>query len=175
MADARNLLTFNGVTPRVAAGAWVADEAILIGDVTVADGASVFYRAVLRGDMDSISIGAGTNVQDGVVIHADPGTPVVLGAGISVGHSAVLHGCTVRDDCLIGMSATVLNGAVIGHGSLIAAGAVVLEGTEIPPGSLVAGVPAKVRRSLTESEHDSIALNAAAYRDLAKAHAALRG
>ena len=109
----------------------------------------MFFGAVLRGDVDSISIGARSNIQDNVSVHCDSGIPTTVGAGVSVGHSAVLHGCTVEDDCLIGMSATVLNHAVIGAGSLVAAGSVVLEGTIVPPNSLVAGVPAKVRRELT--------------------------
>ena len=108
-------------------------------------------------------LGADANLQDAVVCHVDAGFPLTVGRGVSVGHGAVLHGCTVGDDSLIGMGATVLNGAVIGAGSLVAAGAVVLEGTVVPPGSLVAGVPAKVRRELTEPERDGIRRNASAY------------
>lgn len=157
-------------TPSIAPRAWVAPNATVIGEVSVAEDASVFYGAVLRGDMDSITVGARSNLQDNVVVHCDTDVPTVIGSGVSVGHSAVLHGCTVEDDCLIGMSATVLNRAVIGAGSLVAAGAVVLEGTVIPPGSLVAGVPAKVRRQLTADELGHIHHNAARYVELSRAH-----
>ena len=129
----------------------------------------------VRADTAAISVGAGSNLQDNVVLHADPGFPCSVGAGVSVGHAAVVHGCTVEDDCLIGMGATVLNGAVIGSGSLVAAGAVVLEGTVVPPRSLVAGVPAKVRRELTDEEFDGVKQNAARYVELARAHRELHG
>ncbi len=167
------ILGFDGHAPSIADEAWIAATATVIGSVSVADEASVFYGAVLRGDMDSITLGMRSNLQDNVVVHCDTGVPTVIGAGVSVGHSAVLHGCRVEDDCLIGMSATVLNGAVIGAGSLVAAGAVVLEGTVIPPGSLVAGVPAKVRRQLTDDELAHIRGNAANYVELSRAHRAL--
>ena len=150
-------------TPSIPESAWVAPNATLIGAVTLAEGASVFYGAVLRADVDSISLGEGSNIQDNVVVHGDPGKPATIGAMVSVGHGAVLHGCTIEDGCLIGMGATVLNLAVIGTGSLVAAGAVVLEGTVVPPGSLVAGVPAKVRRELTEEERAGIRDNAQRY------------
>ncbi len=130
--------------------------------MTLGESASVFYGAVLRADIDAISIGDRSNVQDNVAMHVDRGVPLTIGSGVSVGHGAVVHGCTIEDDCLIGMGSTVLNGAVIGSGSLVAAGAVVLEGTVVPPGSLVAGVPGKVRRELTEAERHSITENAAA-------------
>jgi len=164
------ILSFDGSTPTVSESAWVAPNATVIGRVRLGESSSVFYGAVLRADVDTIKIGAGSNLQDNVVVHCDSGIPTTVGAGVSVGHSAVLHGCTVEDDCLIGMSATVLNGAVIGAGSLVAAGAVVLEGAVIPPGSLVAGVPAKVRRELTEDELAKVKHNAAHYVDLSRAH-----
>jgi len=166
------VLAFEGHTPVLAEGAWAAPGASLIGRVTLAARASVFYGAVVRADADAISIGEGSNVQDNVSIHADFGKPTTVGAGVSIGHNAVLHGCTVEDDCLVGMSATVLNGAVIGRGSLIAAGSVVLEGTVVPPGSLVAGLPAKVRRPLTDAEIEGIRANAAYYVTLAAGHGA---
>jgi carbonic anhydrase/acetyltransferase-like protein (isoleucine patch superfamily) len=159
-------------TPSVHPDAWVAPGAVLAGAVTVGAGSSVWYTAVLRADLDTVTLGARTNIQDGAVLHADPGFPLRLGDGVSVGHRAVLHGCTVEDDVLVGMGAVVLNGASVGAGSLIAAGAVVLEGTQIPPGSLVAGVPAKVRRELRPDEADGLRLNAAVYCDLAAVHAA---
>ncbi len=162
-----------GTEPTVDATAWVAPTATLIGDVELHARASVFYGAVLRADRDRIVIGAGSNLQDNVTVHGDPGSPTILGRGVSVGHAAVLHGCTIGDDCLIGMSATVLNGAVIGDESLVAAGAVVLEGTVVPPRSLVAGVPAKVRRELSDDEVAAIRRNAETYLMLSSEHAGI--
>ena len=164
-------IPFQGKHPEVDATAWIAPSATVIGAVTIGARTGVFYGAVVRGDTSSIVIGAGSNLQDGVVVHADPGFPATIGNGVSVGHSAVLHGCTIEDDCLIGMGAIVLNGAVIGAGSMIAAGALVLEGASIPAGSLVAGVPGKVRRELTADEHQKLLYNASHYVDLSAAHA----
>ncbi|MEU8251382.1 gamma carbonic anhydrase family protein [Nonomuraea sp. NPDC048916] len=157
------LISFAGVRPTLAEDAWVAPGAIVAGAVTLASRSSVWFTAVIRADGDTVHVGEDSNLQDGVVVHADPGFPVTLGRGVSVGHRAVLHGCAVDDDVLIGMGAVVLNGARIGRGTLVAAGAVVLEGTVIPPGSLVAGVPGKVRRALTETEVDRIRDNAGSY------------
>ena len=167
------ILPFGEHTPTIADDAFVAPGATLIGNVTLASGSSVFYGAVLRGDTDSIRLGDNSNLQDNVVVHCDAGVPTSIGANVSVGHGAVVHGCTVEDDCLIGMGATIMNHAVIGAGSLVAGGAVVLEGTVIPPRSLVAGVPAKVRRELSDDELDGIRANAAHYVELARAHRAL--
>lgn len=164
-----------GHEPHVDATAWVAPNATLIGQVRIHARASVFYGAVLRGDRDLIEVGEGSNLQDNVTVHGDPGKPTIVGRGVSVGHNAMLHGCVVEDDCLIGMSSTVLNGAVIGRESLVAAGAVVLEGTIVPPRSLVAGVPAKVRRELTDDEVAANRRNAETYLMLAAEHAALEG
>lgn len=161
-------------TPNVADSAWVADNATLVGDVTVGERSSVWYGAVLRSDAEPIILGVGTNVQDGCVVHVDVGFPATLGNGVSVGHGAVLHGCTIEDDVLVGMHATVLNGARIGAGSLVAAGALVLQGSQIPPGSLVAGVPAKVRRELTAEEAGNLLVNATTYVELARRHAAAK-
>ncbi len=147
----------------------------MIGDVTLQAGASVWYGAVLRGDVERISVGARSNIQDNCTLHADPGFPVTIGERVSVGHNAVVHGATVEDDCLIGMGATVLNGAVIGAGSLVAAQALVPQGMRVPPGSLVAGVPAKVRRELTEEERQGVTLNGTHYAELAKAHQEIHG
>ncbi len=133
----------------------------------------MFYGAVVRADMDSVVLGPGSNLQDNVVVHTDYGFPTAIGSGVSVGHAAVVHGCTVEDDCLIGMHATVLNGARIGSGSLIAAGTVILEGTDVPPRSLVAGVPGRVRRELSDAEYERVVTNAQIYRQLATAHRAL--
>ena len=166
------IVPFNGATPAVAITAFVAPNATLIGAVTLGENSSVFYGSVLRADTDSITIGDGSNVQDNVSMHTDSGLQLVVGKGVSIGHGAVIHGCIIQDDCLIGMSATILNRAVVGAGSLVAAGAVILEDTVIPPGSLVAGVPAKVRRELTPEERDGLKLNATHYVELAAAHRA---
>lgn len=166
--------TIFGHTPQVDATAFVAENATLIGDVHVHADAVVMYGAVLRADRDRIELGEGSNLQDNVSVHGDPGKPTIVGRGVSVGHAAMLHGCTIEDDCLIGMSATVLNGAVIGRESLVAAGTVVLEGTVVPPRSLVAGVPGKVRRELTDDEVAGIRRNAETYRMLGAEHTAAR-
>ncbi|GIG59970.1 gamma carbonic anhydrase family protein [Longispora fulva] len=162
-----------GREPAVDPTAFVAPTAVVLGAVTIGPGASVWYGAVLRGDAESITIGADTNIQDNCTVHSDPSFPAVLGDRITVGHNAVLHGCVVEDDVLVGMSATVLNGAHIGEGSLIAAGAVVPQGMVVPAGSLVAGVPAKVKRELTEDERSLIKANGEGYLVLAQAHAAI--
>ncbi|MET7324184.1 gamma carbonic anhydrase family protein [Streptomyces sp. NPDC005549] len=159
-----------GKDPKVDADAFVAPTASVVGDVTLHAGASVWYGAVLRGDVERISVGASSNVQDNCTLHADPGFPVTVGERVSIGHNAVVHGATVEDDCLIGMGATVLNGAVIGAGSLVAAQALVPQGMRVPPGSLVAGVPAKVKRELTEEERQGVTLNGTMYAALAGQH-----
>lgn len=164
------ILPFDGVLPDIDPFAYIAPTATLIGRVRVEADAVVMFGAVLRGDRDDIVLGRGSNLQDNVVVHCDPGSPAVIGAGVSVGHGAVVHGCTIGDDVLIGMHATVLNGATIGAGSLVAGGAVVLEGMRVPPRSLVAGVPAKVRRELSDDEIDRIRANAATYRTLGEAY-----
>ena len=162
-ADA-SVLALPGKTPSIDASAFVASGARLIGDVSLGEGASVWYNAVLRADGDSIRIGPGSNLQDNVSVHVDPGHPTLIGENVSVGHNAVVHGCTIGDGSLIGMGSVVLSGAVIGDGCLVAAGAVVLERSVMPAGSLVAGVPAKVRRELTDEERAGILRNAETYR-----------
>jgi carbonic anhydrase/acetyltransferase-like protein (isoleucine patch superfamily) len=159
-----------GREPRIGTETFVAPTASVIGDVTLQAGASVWYGAVLRGDVERIEVGAQANIQDNCTLHADPGFPVSIGERVSVGHNAVVHGATVGDDCLIGMGATVLNGAVIGAGSLVAAQALVPQGMQVPPGSLVAGVPAKVKRQLTDEEREGVTLNGTLYAELAKSH-----
>ncbi|WP_432034815.1 gamma carbonic anhydrase family protein [Streptomyces cucumeris] len=161
-----------GREPKVDPEAFAAPTSVVIGEVSVAPEASVWYHAVLRGDTAPISVGAQSNIQDNCTVHADPGFPAGVGERVSVGHNAVLHGCTVEDDVLIGMGATVLNGAHIGAGSLVAAQALVPQGMQVPPNSLVAGVPAKVRRELTEEERESIRFNATGYVELARQHRA---
>jgi carbonic anhydrase/acetyltransferase-like protein (isoleucine patch superfamily) len=165
------ILRLNGASPAIDPSAWVAPNATVVGRVTVGRRSSIWYTAVIRADLDSIAIGAESNIQDGAVLHADPGSPLSIGDGVSVGHRAVLHGCTIEDGVLVGMGAVVMNGAVIGTGSLIAAGAVVVEGTQVPAGSLVAGLPGKVRRELTGAEREEISRNASAYGKLAATHA----
>lgn len=160
------IVPFNGKTPKVADSAFVADNATLIGDVEIGENASVFFGAVLRGDVAPIRIGAGSNVQDNVVIHVDADHPAVVGKDVSIGHLAMIHGCTVKDGALVGMSATVLNGAVVGAGALVSAGAVVLENAQIPERSLAAGVPAKVRRELHPEE--DMSENSAKYVELSR-------
>jgi carbonic anhydrase/acetyltransferase-like protein (isoleucine patch superfamily) len=160
---ARILTIADMPAPVVDDRAFVAAGAVIVGNVRLEAGSSVWYNAVLRAEAEPIVLGTDSNLQDTVVCHVDAGFPLTIGRGVSVGHGAVLHGCTVEDGCLIGMGATVLNGAVIGTGSLVAAGALVLEGSIVPPGSLVAGVPGKVRRELTDDERAGIRGNALAY------------
>lgn len=168
-------IPFGGVAPEIDDTAYIAETATLVGRVTVKAGASVWFGAVMRGDTDDLVLGERSNLQDNAVVHADPGSPAIIGAGVSIGHGAVVHGCRIEDGCLIGMHATVLNRAVIGAQSLVAAGAVVLEDTVIPPRSLVAGVPAKVRRELTDDEVAGLAINADTYAARAIEYANLRG
>ena len=164
------LLPFRDTHPDVDPSAFVAADATVIGAVRLGAQSSVFYGAVLRADTSTITVGARSNLQDGVVVHADPHFPTVIGNGVTAGHRAVLHGCSVEDDCLIGMGALVLNGATIGAGSLVAAGTVVLGGTTVPPGSLIAGVPGTVRRTLTDDEQARIRRSATRYVELSRAH-----
>jgi carbonic anhydrase/acetyltransferase-like protein (isoleucine patch superfamily) len=166
------ILALEGHTPRLHPESWVAPNASVIGNVTLAEKASVWYSATLRAEFDPIEIGPGSNVQDSATIHADPGFPVVIGARVTVGHNAVLHGCTVEDGCLIGMGAVIGNGATVGAGSLVAPGAVLPQGMIVPPRSLVAGVPAKVRRELSADEIAVSSINAPAYEYLIGVHCA---
>ncbi|MDX6220842.1 MAG: hypothetical protein QOJ48_2523 [Frankiales bacterium] len=163
-------ISVGGSSPEVDPTAWVAPDAVLAGAVTIGPEASVWYATVIRGDGDTIRVGARSNIQDGCVLHTDPGLQLVVGAGVSVGHRAVLHGCVVEDDVLIGMGAIVMNGAHIGTGSLVAAGALVTEGTKIPPRSLVVGAPAKVRREVSDDELEMVRYNATHYVALARTH-----
>jgi carbonic anhydrase/acetyltransferase-like protein (isoleucine patch superfamily) len=142
----------NGVSPRLGASVWIAGSADVIGDVALGEHCSVWFGAVLRGDNEPMCFGARTNVQDGAVCHSDDGKPLVVGADCTIGHRAILHGCTIGDGSLIGMGATVLNGAVIGSSSLVGANALVTEGKVFPPRSLIVGTPAKAIRTLTDDE-----------------------
>jgi carbonic anhydrase/acetyltransferase-like protein (isoleucine patch superfamily) len=160
--------------PEIDSEAFVAPTAVVVGKVTMGPRSSIWYGAIARADAEVIDIGADSNVQDGSTLHSDPGYPLVIGRGVTVGHNVVLHGARVDDDVLVGMGSTVLNGAHIGSGSIIAAGAVVMQGAEIPPNSLVAGVPAKVRRETTEDDRTAIRANAESYTGRLDQHRAVR-
>jgi carbonic anhydrase/acetyltransferase-like protein (isoleucine patch superfamily) len=153
--------------------AWVADSAVLIGDVTLEAGASLWPTAVARGDVCPVVIGQGSNVQDGAVLHGDPGQPVLIGADVTVGHRAVIHGATLTDGCLIGIGAIVLNGVTVGEGALVAAGSVVTR--DVPAGALVMGAPAQVRRELSQEAIADQREHARRYRKLAMVHAGRGG
>lgn len=154
---------FGDAHPSIAASAWVAESAHVIGDVALAEGASVWFGAVLRGDNTRLQIGARTNIQDGAVLHSDAGQPLTLGDNVTVGHQAMLHGCTVGDGSLIGIQAIVLNGARIGKSCLVAAGAVVTEGKQFDDGWLIVGAPARAVRPLTPEQLEGLARSAAGY------------
>ena len=161
----------NGMThPTIHSTAFVHPAAHVIGNVTLGARVSVWPTAVLRGDSDAITIGEDSNVQDGTIVHVDPGVPCVIGARVAIGHRAIVHGATVHDDCLIGMGAILLNGVVVGSGSIVGAGAVCREGMEIPPNSLVVGVPAKVIRPTRDVERERIAHTVQAYLSLQVEH-----
>jgi carbonic anhydrase/acetyltransferase-like protein (isoleucine patch superfamily) len=136
--------------------AWIAPGAVVVGDVTIGEESSVWFTAVIRGDTDPITVGRRTNVQDGAILHADPGFPCRVGDGVTIGHGAIVHGCQIGDNVLIGMRAVVMNGARIGENSIVGVGAVVLEGMEVPAGSLVVGLPARVRKELSAEEIERI-------------------
>lgn len=146
------ILPYKDKTPRIDPSAYVAPGAVVIGDVVISAGVSVWFNAVIRGDVEPIVIREGSNIQDGVVVHTDPGYPCDVGENVTVGHNAILHGCQIKPGVTIGMGATVLTGAVVGESALVAAHALVLEGAEVEPRTLVAGVPAKPRRTLSDDE-----------------------
>jgi len=142
------IIEFNGKRPKISARAFIAPDATLIGDVEVADGASVWFGSRLRGDLEKITVGKGSNVQDNVVIHADAGKPTIIEEDVTVGHGAVLHSCTVKRGAVIGIGAIILDDSVVGEQAMVAAGSVVTTGTQIPPRHLVSGVPARVKKEL---------------------------
>lgn len=162
--------TVLGKTPQLDQTVFLAETAAITGDVTMGEHSSAFYGVSARGDSAPIAVGARSNLQDNVVLHADEGFPCTIGEDVSVGHAAVVHGATVGDGALIGMNATVLNGATVGAGSLVAANSMVPEGMDIPPNSLVAGVPAKVRRELNDEQVAGLRSNADTYVRLAAEH-----
>lgn len=155
-------------TPDIAASAWVADSAQVIGTVKLGENASVWFNAVLRGDTEHITIGRNSNVQDGTVIHADQGQPTVVGDNVTIGHQVMLHGCIVGDGSLIGIGAIVLNGAKIGKGCLVGAGSLVTEGKEFPDGSMIIGSPARKVRELTPEQMQGLERSAAHYAENAR-------
>ncbi len=162
--------SFKNRQPQINETAFIAENAAIIGDVTIGEKASIWYGAVLRGDSDSIHIGARTNVQDNAVVHVDPGFPVSIGDDSIVGHLALVHGATIENNVLVGMHSTILNGAHIGEFSIIGANALVTSNTIVPPKSLVLGSPAKVVKQLTDKQIDNIKRNAAAYVALGEAY-----
>jgi carbonic anhydrase/acetyltransferase-like protein (isoleucine patch superfamily) len=165
---------FNGRMPSLAADVFLAPDAVVIGDVTIGAGSSVWYGAVIRGDVHWIRIGERTNIQDLSVLHVTTGTHALsIGSDVTVGHRAILHGCTVEDECLIGMGSIILDGATVGAGSLVAAGALVPVGMQVPRGALVAGVPAQVKRSIRPEDLERQRQSARHYQELAAQHRAL--
>jgi carbonic anhydrase/acetyltransferase-like protein (isoleucine patch superfamily) len=155
--------SFRGITPRIAASAYVDPGAHVIGDVEIGERSSVWPGAVLRGDIEPIRVGAETNIQDGAILHTDKGFPAIIGNRVSVGHAAVLHGCIVEEDSLIGIGACVLTGAKIGRGAVVAAGSLIPEGMEVAPETLVMGTPAKPRRPVTAEEKSRFQKGVAGY------------
>jgi carbonic anhydrase/acetyltransferase-like protein (isoleucine patch superfamily) len=166
------LYSLNDLSPQLAPGAWAAPSADLIGDVRLGARASVWFGAVLRGDNTPLILGEETNFQDGSVGHSDAGFPLTIGARVTVGHQATLHGCTVADDCLIGMGARILNGAMIEPECIVGAGALVTEGKRFERGSLIVGAPARVVRQVTDEERHLLRASAAHYAEKAQRYAA---
>lgn len=164
------LREFKGKSPELAGDVFVADGAHIIGDVMIQDGSSVWFGAVIRGDVNRIRIGCNVNVQDGAVLHVDPHAPLNIGDDVTIGHRAVLHGCTIGNRVLIGMGSIVLDGAIIEDGAIIGAGALVPQGKRIPAGSLAVGMPAKVVRELSPEEAAGIERSAQGYRRLWQEH-----
>ena len=170
MTERGNLLPHGDKFPELAPSAWVAPGAYVVGDVHLGEESSVWYGAALRGDTEPIRVGARTNIQDGCILHADPGYPAIVGDDCVVGHNAIVHGCEIANGCLIGMGATILNGARIGEGSIVAAGALVPEGREYPPRSLIVGIPAKAVKEVGEEQSRSIEHGVREYVERAAAH-----
>lgn len=162
------ILSFRGKTPRIASSAWVAPTATLIGDVTVGEEASIWFGAVLRGDVGRIEVGPRANVQDNAVVHTTDHTPTIIGEDVTIGHGAVLEACTIERGALVGMRAVVLHHAVVGEEALVAAGSVVTDRTRIPPRTMAAGAPCQVRKELSGSSAEWIARAAGAYRRLSR-------
>jgi carbonic anhydrase/acetyltransferase-like protein (isoleucine patch superfamily) len=162
------LYELDGLTPQLADTAWVADSAQVMGNVTLAADSSVWFGVTVRGDTETIAIGQGSNIQDGSVLHADVGMPLVVGENVTVGHKVMLHGCTIGDESLIGIGAIVLNGAKIGKNCLVGAGSLVTEGKAFPDGSMIMGSPAKAVRQLTPEQMEGLRMSARHYVDNAQ-------
>ena len=166
------LYSLGPLSPQLGPAAWVAPSADLIGDVRLGARASVWFGAVLRGDNTPLMLGEETNFQDGALGHSDPGVPLTIGARVTVGHQAILHGCSIGDDCLIGMGARILNGAVIESECIVGAGALITEGKRFEPGSLIVGSPARVVRQVSDEEKQALRVSAAHYADKGARYAA---
>ena len=165
------LYALDNLAPALGEGAWAAPSADLIGDVRLGPRASVWFGAVIRADNTPILVGAESNIQDGAIGHSDPGAPLTIGARVTVGHQAILHGCTIADDCLVGMGARILNGAVLGAECLVGAGALITEGKQFDGGVLIVGSPASVKRALTGAEKQAIRVSAVHYAEKAAHYA----
>ncbi len=163
-----SVYSLDGITPDLADDVWIAPNAQVLGRVELAEGSSVWFGAVIRGDNDLIKIGARSNIQDNSVLHTDPGMPLTIGEGVIVGHQVMLHGCMIGDNSLIGIGATVLNGAKIGKNCIIGAHALITEGKEIPDGSMVVGAPGKVIKTISEAHIEMLKMNAHVYVENAK-------
>lgn len=164
------IITYNRITPTIGKNVFIAPTAVVIGDVTIGDGASIWFNAVLRGDMAPITIGANSNVQDNCTLHTDVAKPVVVGESVTIGHNAVVHGCTIEDGSLIGIGAIVLNGAQVMEQTVVAAGAVVMEGAHVGPRQLVAGAPAKMKKELADLPMDRFERSSLEYLSLADSY-----
>ena len=167
------IISYDGVMPNIAKSVFVAPSAVIVGNVTLEEESSVWFQAVIRGDLNGICIGKGTNVQDGCIIHVTHERGVSVGEGVTIGHGAILHGCTIESRCLVGMRSTVLDGSRIGEESIVAAGSLVTEDKEYPPRSLIMGTPARVVRSLSADDMKMILTFASSYLELAKRYKGL--
>lgn len=161
---------FKNQKPKIHDSCFIAPTADIIGDVTIGENSSIWYKTVLRGDVNKIVVGSNTNIQDGCIVHVADEYPTIIGNNVTIGHGAIIHGCTIKDGAFIGMGAIILDGAIIGEGGLIGAGALVTEGKEIPPYSLAVGVPAKVIKKLSQEHIDMAKDRAVKYANLAKAY-----
>ncbi|HPJ94791.1 MAG TPA: gamma carbonic anhydrase family protein [Deltaproteobacteria bacterium] len=168
-------MEYHGKKPKIGKDVFIAPNAVVLGDVEIGDGSSIWYGAVVRGDQTKIRIGKNTNIQDNCTLHSDPPSPLTIGDNVTVGHNAVVHGCTIEDDCLIGIGSVILNDAHVKTGSIIASGSVVRQGQTVGPQHLVAGIPAGVKKGLTTEDVEGNRDNARTYGDLAKKHIAASG
>lgn len=167
------IISYEGKAPKIARSAFIAPTAVIIGDVHISDGVSIWYGVVIRGDMERVIVGEDTNIQDNCTVHTDHGYPSIIGPRVSVGHNAVIHGCEIEADCLIGIGAIILSGSRIGSGSLVAAGSLVSEGQKVGSGELVAGTPARLKRELTNADIRRFAATVQNYKTLSHEHAKL--